>query len=74
MHDDRNYVFVMCCWELKNIRDNEEYGDGVALDYSIMFNKDNNNKVTQDPWLKTVSSVKTKNRPKSPFSGKSPFR
>jgi len=73
MHDDRNYVFVMCCWEIKNIRDNEEYGDGVGLDYSVMFNKESEKK-TQDPWLKTVTSVKTKNRPKSPFSGKSPFR
>ena len=73
MHDDRNYVFVMCCWELKNIRDNEEYGDGTALDYSNMFNKDKKVEVERDPWLKAVSSVKMGNKTRSPFSGKSPF-
>jgi len=74
MHDDRNYVFVMCCWELKNIRDNEEYGDGTALDYSNMFNKDKKKvEAESDPWLKAVSHVKIGNKTRSPFSGKSPF-
>ena len=74
MHDDRNYVFVMCCWEIKNMRDNDEYGDGIALDYSVMFdtekkkeNQKNNN------WLNVANASKNSKRPQSPFSGKSPF-
>ena len=75
MHDDRNYVFVMCCWEIKNLRDNDEYGDGVALDYSVMFdnskNKTNNN---NDGWLQSFGKTQIKNKNQSPFGGINPFR
>ena len=75
MHDDRNYVFVMCCWEVKNIRDNEEYGDGVALDYSIMFDKDKQKQNNSNSsWLAGMGNVQIGNKQRSPFTGKNPFR
>lgn len=72
MHDDRNYVFVLACWEIRNLREEEEYGDGVGLDYSKMFTKKpspNDN----DPWLSAMG-VKGTNKRVSPFQGKSPFQ
>lgn len=74
MHDDRNYVFVMCCWEIKNLRDNETYGDGVALDYSVMFSKEQNRIDNESSaWLKGISGIKGNGKKSSPFTGKSPF-
>ena len=37
MHDDRAYVFVLCCWEIRNLREQEEFGDGVELDYGVFW-------------------------------------
>lgn len=74
MHDDRNYVFVMCCWEIKNMRDNDEYGDGIALDYSVMFDtekKKENQK--NNSWLNVANAGRNTRKPQSPFFGKSPF-
>lgn len=75
MHDDRNYVFVMCCWEIKNLRDNEEYGDGVALDYSVMFDDSKNKTTSSDNgWLQGFGKTQIKHKNQSPFGGKNPFR
>lgn len=74
MHDDRNYVFVMCCWEVKNIRDTDEYGDGVALDYTSVLNADAKKKALKDnEWLKIVGASRNNKKTLGPFSGKSPF-
>lgn len=74
MHDDRNYCFVMCCWEIKNIRDNEEYGDGVALDYGIMFDQSKQKERSEDRWLQGFGQSNVGNKIRSPFKGKNPFR
>ena len=74
MHDDRNYCFVLCCWEIKNIRDNEEYGDGVALDYGIMFDQSKQKERSEDKWLQGFGQSNVGNKIRSPFRGKNPFR
>ena len=75
--DDRNYTFVLACWELKNMREDEEFGDGKALDYSNMFTKDKEEKreTREDaPWMQSFGHVTTPiERKRSPFQGKSPF-
>lgn len=78
MHDDRNYVFVMCCLEIRNLREDEEYGNGTALDYSN-FNSGIGSGTSQvhindDPWLKGFSKGTGTNKVRSPFQGNSPFR
>lgn len=74
MHDDRNYVCVMACWEIKNIRDNDEYGDGVGLDYSSIFNPEKKKQIAiNDGWLGGFKNLRTSNRRQSPFRGKNPF-
>jgi len=37
MHDDRAYVFVLACWEIRNLREQDEFGDGVELNYGDFF-------------------------------------
>lgn len=75
LHDDRNYVFVLCCWELQNMREDEEFGDGQALDYSHMFDKPKERDSAEDvPWMQSFGPTKTiSNKKVSPFQGKSPF-
>ncbi len=72
MHDDRAYVFVMCCWQIKNLRDKEEFNDEVEQDFSVMY---------QDKQAKPVENTDSwsimtphKGKTNSPFSGRSPFR
>ena len=76
MHDDRNYVFVLACWEIRNLREDEEFGDGVGLDYSAMFQKNpNTSKKEDNAWLSGLAKTSANtNRKVSPFSGKSPFQ
>lgn len=75
MHDDRNYCFVLCCWEVRNLREEEEFGEGVELDYGVFFgNKPDTYNSANDPWLKTMRGNNKINRSGvSPFKGKSPF-
>ena len=73
MHDDRNYVFVLACWQIRNLREDETFGDGVQLDYNCFFNK-NTKTDANDPWTKAVRGIKTStNKKSSPFQGRSPF-
>ena len=74
MHDDRNYCFVMCCWELNNIRDEEEYGDGVALDHTVVYDKTKQKAVVESGWLQSFGRTTIKDKNRSPFTGKNPFR
>lgn len=85
MHDDRNYTFVLCCWEIRNRRDEEDFGDGgVGLDYSSFFDpKEKNRTDTQenkieDAWSKEMGSLGkdvngSRKNSGSPFRGESPF-
>lgn len=80
MHDDRNYVFIMCCYEIRRLRDDETYGDGVALDYSgfgsgLGEGQKNKSAVEDDPWLQGISSTGSKSKKVvSPWTGQSPFK
>lgn len=77
MHDDRNYCFVLCCWEIKNRREEDEFGDGTELNYDVFFKSESSDGATgggADPWLNTMRGASRGcgiNR--SPFSGTSPF-
>ena len=76
MHDDRAYVFVMAAWWLCQIRSDEVLGDGLEIDYSIMFNNTNRKKMSSDdPWSKMIRSAGGRGSQKkvSPFQGSSPF-
>lgn len=76
MHDDRNYCFVLCCWEVNNRREESEYGDGVELDYSAMFTNNPNlgHNSANDGWGKMMSSSRRAHTNGSPFQGSSPFK
>lgn len=76
MHDDRAYVFVLCCWQLRQRRDEETYGDGVAIDYTNFFNGPSSSQIkNQDiPWLSINSGHRRNQRGLSPFQGSSPFK
>ena len=79
MHDDRNYCFVLCCWQLRNLREEEEYGDGAAVDYSVMWGRGRSqgeamHRSADDPWFNILgASGGGSKRGKSPFQGGSPF-
>lgn len=76
MHDDRAYVFVLACWEIRNLREKEVYGDGVEMDYSGFFNKDTKKQaktVEKDPWTSMIGKLHGNLNINKPFSGKSPF-
>ena len=51
MHDDRNYCFVLCCWEILNRRQESEFGDGVALNYDVFFGGNRESRGADKPWL-----------------------
>ena len=75
MHDDRNYCFVLCCWEIRNLREEDEFGDGVELNYDVFFGGtgDTNNSAN-DPWAKFLRHGSfNKHTNGSPFQGRSPF-
>lgn len=77
MHDDRAYVFVLCCWWIRHMREDEEYGDGVTLDYSHIFDNKipRQNNSADTPWLTWLSSSSgKKQKSRSPFQGDSPFK
>ena len=76
MHDDRNYCFVLCCWEIKNLRDAAEFGDGAVLDYGVFFgaHPDTHNGAN-DAWTNAMRSRPQRSTVRmSPFQGYSPFR
>lgn len=78
MHDDRAYVFVLCCWWVFQIRSDDTFGDSPSLDYSCITKKDLDipkemNKV-DDPWLSGLKQSSGSNKKISPFSGESPFK
>lgn len=75
MHDDRAYVFVLACWQIRNLRDQDEFGDGVELNYGDFFSgsKDTHNGAN-NAWLESMPlGVRGTNRQVSPFTGSSPF-
>lgn len=75
MHDDRNYVFVLTCWEIRNLREEDDYGDGVGLDYSNMFQKTSTVKSEDNIWLSGLNKAgRNGKRSISPFTGQSPFQ
>ena len=75
MHDDRAYVFVLACWQIRNLREDEEFGDGVELDYSVFWgNRGDTGNSSNVRWLDSLGAVlPNRQRSVSPFSGSSPF-
>ena len=78
MHDDRAYAFVLACWELRNLREQETFGDGTVIDFSGMFvNHQGSEEMRpmRDAWLVSSLGTHTGNshKSRSPFTGKSPF-
>ncbi len=77
MHDDRNYCFVLCCWEVLNRRNEDEFGDGVELDFSNFFNESPSKtdySPLSDSWSEMFSGVGKRHNNGSPFQGNSPFQ
>ena len=75
MHDDRNYCFVLCCWEIRNLREADEYGDGIELDYGVFFGAtpDTHNSANA-PWQGMMGGYRHPGNVRvSPFQGLSPF-
>lgn len=69
MHDDRNYCFVLCCWEIKNLRDAAEFGDGAVLDYGVFFGaRPDTHNGANDAWTNAMRS-----RPQRSTVRMSPF-
>lgn len=77
MHDDRNYCFVLCCWEILNRRQESEFGDGVALNYDVFFGGNRESRGADKPWLDHmphgVGNTGRVTSRLSPFQGSSPF-
>ena len=77
MHDDRAYVFVLCCWQLRQMRDEENFGDSLGIDYSTIFNggSASQTRAVDAPWFTVNGTVQRKGRQnRSPFQGSSPFQ
>lgn len=73
MHDDRNYVAIMACWWINQIRNDEVLSDKVAIDFSVMLGGSNNmDRSASDPWVQTIRRHSV-NKVNSPFQGSSPF-
>jgi hypothetical protein len=52
MHDDRAYVFVLACWWISQLREQDEFGDGVEIDYTSFFSRGEGTHNGADiPWL-----------------------
>ena len=75
MHDDRAYVFVLACWEIRNLREQDEFGDGVELNYGDFFSQSRDTHNGADtPWFDNIRRAEGGcHRQTSPFSGSSPF-
>lgn len=81
MHDDRNFVAIMACWQIQQLNVEEVFGNDEELDYmgSFINSKDDNNqkvekKKEKSPWdVMMGGSSQRKNNSRSPFSGKNPF-
>lgn len=67
MHDDRAYVFVLCCWWIRKLREDDEFGDGAEIDYGVFFggSPDHHNPAN-DQWSSMFSKGKI-GKSKSPF-------
>ena len=75
MHDDRAYVLVLCCWEIRNLRDKDVFGDGKEMDYSSFTAAKPKVAESQEggSWLSINSRGRAGGKKVSPFTGSSPF-
>lgn len=84
MHDDRNFVAIMACWQIQQLNIEEVFGNDEELDYKNGFFKSTldsqvnvkNTKMKKEdsPWdVMLGGRVQRKNNSHSPFTGKNPF-
>jgi len=76
MHDDRNYCFVLCCWEIRNLREMDQYGDGYTLDYGVLLgtSQPDSHNGANEMWNVMFRGRNSSGNVRiSPFSGRSPF-
>ena len=68
--------FVLCCWEIRNLREMDQYGDGYTLDYGVFFGSSESDMHSgaNEMWSGLLGGrAHPGNVRISPFSGKSPF-
>lgn len=77
MPDDRNYVAVMACWYIRNLREEQNFGEGDKMGNDRWFGESTSTSkpVVDNKWDIIIKNRKTINdhRSKSPFQGVSPF-
>ena len=77
MPDDRNYVAVMACWYIRNLREEQNFGEGDKMGNDRWFGESTSTSkpVVDNKWDIIIKNRKTINdhRSKSPFQGNSPF-
>ena len=88
MHDDRNYVFVMMCWFIRQQQINDTLGEQKGVDYGAYLNNVNREKKAEtvkqtapDSWLGRFEQGSGINiygfgskRKRPPFVGSNPFK
>lgn len=78
MHDDRNYVAIMCCWWIDQLQQNDILGDEVGLNFDYFVKRENPKQqmFKEDQWNKLLSgrTQNSRHREQSPFSGENPFK
>ena len=77
MPDDRNYVAVMACLQIRNLREEQDLGEDYKMANSRWFGETSsiNKPAVNDKWDTIIKNHKPmgSRRSRSPFQGGSPF-